>query len=492
MLCGPSVRHCGRKRGVHKRPHHVRVPRLALTAAWAFFSAPSLGQEVVPRAATASHVAAYDTGRRAHFPAKDTSIDWGFFEETKQVTLSPGKVVSASIGGDFRIRSENWSDFGFERGQDDGFVLGRIRLGAGLNIGEHFRFYIQARSSVSSHRDLPGGRREFDADDLDLQNAFADVILSVAGDAKLTARAGRQELQFGRERLVSPLDWSNTTRTFDGLRAILEVTSWTVHGFWARPVRIRDSDFNKSDGETDFFGVYASGSPTTHTFSFDFYWLALTRDSAAFNGTAGRETRHTLGARIGGIIPGTSLEYDAEASYQFGDLGGGDISAYMVGSGRAYSFSAVAMSPQIHLGFDYGSGDDAPGGDVGTFNQLFPLAHAYLGFADVVGRQNIVDLSTGLALWPVPQLRIALTGHHFKLDSSADALYGALGGVARPPGVDLSKTVGDELDFTAIYTMGRHLTALFGYSGFWAGPFIEETGSSDNIDFWYLSLTFGF
>ncbi len=88
--------------------------------------------------------------------------------------------------------------------------------------------------------------------------------------------------------------------------------------------------------------------------------------------------------------------------------------------------------------------------------------------------------------WPT------LTGHHFKLDSGADALYGALGGVARPPGVGLSKTVGDELDFTASCTIGGHLTALFGYSGFRAGPFIEETGSSDNIDFWYLSLTFGF
>ncbi len=108
-----------------------------------------------------------------------------------------------------------------------------------------------------------------------------------------------------------------------------------------------------------------------------------------------------------------------------------------------------------------------------------------------MGRQNIVDLSTGLALWPVPQLRVALTGHHFKLDSGGDALYSALGGVARLPSVDLSKTVGDELDFTASYTMGGHLTALFGYSGFWAGPFIEETGSSDNIDFWYLSLTLG-
>lgn len=52
--------------------------------------------------------------------------------------------------------------------------------------------------------------------------------------------------------------------------------------------------------------------------------------------------------------------------------------------------------------------------------------------------------------------------------------------------------LGDELDFTASCIIEGHLTALFGYSGFWAGPFIEETGLINNIDFWYLSLTFGF
>ena len=32
---------------------------------------------------------------------------------------------------------------------------------------------------------------------------------------------------------------------------------------------------------------------------------------------------------------------------------------------------------------DYASGDGVPGGDVGTFNQLYPLEHAYLGYMDL-------------------------------------------------------------------------------------------------------------
>ena len=43
---------------------------------------------------------------------------------------------------------------------------------------------------------------------------------------------------------------------------------------------------------------------------------------------------------------------------------------------------------------DIASGDDDPtDGDLETFNQLFPLGHAYFGYIDVIGRQNIIDVS---------------------------------------------------------------------------------------------------
>ena len=47
-----------------------------------------------------------------------------------------------------------------------------------------------------------------------------------------------------------------------------------------------------------------------------------------------------------------------------------------------------------------GSGDDEPGGDVETFNQLFPLGHAYFGYIDLIGRQNALDLHFDLKVAP--------------------------------------------------------------------------------------------
>ena len=41
-------------------------------------------------------------------------------------------------------------------------------------------------------------------------------------------------------------------------------------------------------------------------------------------------------------------------------------------------------------------------------------------------------------------------------------------------------------------SFGRHLKGLFGYSHFFAGDFIEESGSSDDMDFLYVQAQFTF
>ena len=86
--------------------------------------------------------------------------------------------------------------------------------------------------------------------------------------------------------------------------------------------------------------------------------------------------------------------------------------------------------PRVHAGFDYASGDDDPtDGTIGTFNQLFPLAHKHLGFIDLVGRQNISAVSGGVSFIPARRLAVAVSGHHFSRATSTDALYNAGGGI---------------------------------------------------------------
>lgn len=398
--------------------------------------------------------------------------------------------VEAVFDVQFRTRGENWTDFDFgsSPGRDDTFVLGRIMLGADIRLGAHLRSYIQARSSFLTDRGLPGGRRASDADHFDFQNAFVDLVIPLDETSSVTVRGGRQELLFGRQRLVSPLDWANTRRTFDGARAILSAGEWSVHAFFVRPVLVEKSELNSSDDNTDFFGLHATHPIAAHSLEADLYWLALDRESAAFNQTTGHERRHTFGFRLNGKVPDTGWDYDGEIAYQIGDISDADISALMVGGVLGHTFSGTAMAPRLHIGFDFGSGDDAPGGDVGTFNQLFPLGHAYLGWIDIIGRQNVVAVNSGVRLDPLERLTVMLTGHRFWRASDEDALYNAGGGVVRRSEPDGSTAVGSELDLLARYQFHPTLSGLLGYSRFYADRFIEETGENQDPQFFYLSL----
>jgi len=88
-----------------------------------------------------------------------------------------------------------------------------------------------------------------------------------------------------------------------------------------------------------------------------------------------------------------------------------------------YALPIPQVSPRVYLEFDYASGDQRPGGTVGTFNQLSPNAHSSLGYIDYIGRQNIISASGGLIMPPIRDLTLSLQQYFFWCASDRDALY---------------------------------------------------------------------
>jgi hypothetical protein len=411
----------------------------------------------------------------------------------KFIPLNEKETVFLSIGGQARGRLETWSNFGFggPGSRDDTFGLLRLRFHGNLVAGRHLRLFAEGKSALATGRDLPGGLRTLDVDTIDLQNAFLDFNVPFQ-DGSFTVRTGRQELQFGKQRLVSPLDWANTRRTFDGFRGILKQGNWRIDGFWTRFVRIQKYSFNQNDSGSDLFGLYALGKLPAKL-AVDLYWLGLERNQSVWSGVSGEELRHTLGARLDGPISDTPLDFDLETAYQFGDHASRDIRAFMFASQMGYRLSDLPGAPRLTFGFDYASGDEDPlDARVNTFNQLFPLAHAYLGFIDIVGRQNIIALTPGLSLKPLNPLTLRFDLHFFWRADLNDAFYHAGGGIVRPADPLLSRRLGSEMDWTVQYRLNRHTVFTFGYSHFFPGPFIEESGSAEGIHFAYIMIQYTF
>jgi hypothetical protein len=164
----------------------------------------------------------------------------------------------------------------------------------------------------------------------------------------------------------------------------------------------------------------------------------------------------------------------------------------MIASQAGWWIESLRLSPRFIVGLDWASGDERPGGDVGTFDQLFPLSHQYYGFIDAVGRQNAVDASFGVVLRPLPATTATLTAHHFWRADDDDALYSAAGTPSRPGAAGSSSWLGAELDLLVRHQLDVHTALLLGYSHFFAGRFLEESGRGRDVDFGYLIFQYTF
>ena len=400
-----------------------------------------------------------------------------------------------SLGGQIRGRVELWRNFLFGSSmpeKSDVYLLTRIRVHADLHLTPYFRAFAEFKSALATDRDLSGGRRPIDEDTAALQNAFGELRFPVRG-LELGVRGGRQELQYGAQRLVSPLDWANARRTFDGVVAEAKGESWNVDGFWSRPVRVDQHDFNQSVDGVDFFGLYATGALPRSELGVDLFWLGIDSDQPRLaNRSAGSEIRHTLGGRLHGGLPGTPLRLDLWGAAQVGAVGSDDIVAGAFSAKLTWPFAKAALRPVVYAGYDWASGDDGRGGSVGTFDQLFPLGHAYLGYIDAIARQNIHAVHGGARFSPFRRTVLALTWHAFWLDDGNDALYAASGSPIRFDPTASSQHVGVEMDLTVKVEVVTGLAGLVGYSHFFTGRYIAQTGPDGDVDFGYIQIQYTF
>jgi len=439
---------------------------------------------------------------------KDSANRSDPFDALKYISLGPDDWY-LSLGGQVRYRYEYFSNENFGAVENDwGYALQRYLLHLDAHFGPNIRVFVQGKSSLvdDGREPTPSATsiepRPTDADEADLQQLFIDVKLPSGEDAA-TIRVGRQDLIYGAQRLIGPLDWTNVRRTFEGGKVSYQVgKKHTIDAFLVRPVIVEKEECNSGDGDTTFGGIYATfGVPERclpGSARFEAFALGLWKQAQVDDGADLDTDTYTIGGRLSAAPK--PFDYDIELAYQFGNSGSGDISAYSIATEAGYTFADVACTPRPFIGFDYASGDDDPNdSDTETFNQLFPTGHLFFGYIDVVGRQNIVDLHLGIELTLLQNhayaKKLTLRGdyHYFCRASDDDALYAASGSVLRADTGTDAKFIGSEIDLLLTWQIDRHTQVYVGYSHFFVGDFINETnGPDDDIDYAYAAVTFTF
>lgn len=378
-------------------------------------------------------------------------------------------------------------------GKSDVFDLLRLRLYGDLWYKDIFRIYIETLSSTSVNQDL--APLKTDLEPFEPLNAFFDLKIGEIDNKPVYLRCGRQELLFGSERLVTPLEWANTRQTFQGVHALWSNGTWDFDAFWVQPVIPENVAFPSIDHRQDFYGTWLTYHPNAKQWV-DLYWLFLDNSdkSKTMGITQDPTSVHTLGTRWTGEEQG--YLWDFEPIAQLGQRGNEPILAGAVTAGLGYYFEKLPMNPTFWAYYDWASGDRHPGsGDYTTFNQLYGFGHYYLGFMDLIGRENIRDWNAQVYLYPTKWISFNCQYHILNLDSARDALYGPAGQVSRvSPNGSAGGDVGQELTFIVNFHLGPHSDILTGWSKLYAGDYLRATASTPSAarspEMFYLMYNF--
>ncbi len=225
----------------------------------------------------------------------------------------------------------------------------------------------------------------------------------------------------------------------------------------------------------------------------DTYFFARNlRDDSLISERAGMRgpmKEYTLGNRFRGKK--WNLDYGTEYAIQFGSRAHDDIQAWMFHQDLAYTIVKLPWAPKLLAEFNHASGDRNPtDGVTQTFDQLYPTNHDKYGLMDLVGLKNMKNVRLGLSGKPFPRVTLSSDFHWFFRDAKESAWFSASGASARAASVRAGRQIGEELDLTATVKITQNLNGLIGYSHFFAGPFIQDTGSNDDADFFYVQTVF--
>ncbi len=408
-------------------------------------------------------------------------------EELKRIPL--GDCLMFSTGGQFWMRFMNENNARLTEAHND-YTLARVRTFGDLNYGEALRVYGEFIWADAFSEDLPAAA--IDANRGDVLNLFADLRLFEIADHPVYVRGGRQELLFGSQRLVAPLDWANVRRTFQGVKVFRQGEKWDFDAFWTQPVPANPDDFDSPDENANFAGSWLTYRPEKGRF-LDLYYLYFgnTNDVVQQGIVRYPADIHTLGTRWTGDKDGWL--WDTELMLQMGQQQEQDLLAGAATAGLGRNWKDARWLPTAWVYYDYASGDGDPNdGHFHTFNQLHPFGHYYLGWIDLVGRQNIHDLNAHFYVYPTPWITAFVQYHHFWLNQSTDALYGVAGNAyRRDPTGAAGTNVGDEIDFVANFHLARYTDLLAGYSKLFGGSFLERTaGPNRAADAEFFHMTF--
>jgi hypothetical protein len=417
----------------------------------------------------------------------DDSLDW-LFPVHKLNRSLPGWI---RMGGEYRGRLEGPAGIGFAS-TNDFYYLDRLRLKIGIKPTDWLLLYGEVQDArIFFNHHIPNANPY--EDKWTLWQAYPQLGSSETG--WVDALAGRQVLRFGDERVIGPSEWLNVGRTFNVARVDLHHPGYVVSVFASSVVPGENTDIHNALPGNNMYGVYGSFEHIVPKADFEPYVLwRVAHSSPELSETLNRGHLNevTVGLHWKGDLP-ADFNYDTEFDGQTGSLGSSSIAAWAGYASVGKTLRTVAAAPHVFLEGNYASGTKNPNGRAwNTFDQLYPSNHDKLGFADLVGRRNLIHFRTGVEEEPTKKWKLKQQFESYWLATSKDNFYASSGAIAIPAHPGASRHIGNEFDVVAEYEVNKGLNFGFGYARMFAGQFLETTTPGHDYSYPYAYFEYNF
>ena len=412
------------------------------------------------------------------------------FNQLKYIPL--GKNNFISFGGELREQFQVYNNINFGdvpptfQDVSANQLWHRLMVHSNIELGNHFRFFIQLNSTLRFVNDNPI-IPEIDENQLSLHQAFAELKVT-----NWNFRLGHQEMYYGNHRLITVREGPNTRQAFDGLVVKHKFKNGTIDLFAVSKVTSKQYVFDDESMHDGLYGIYGTQYFSNHKIGLDYFLVDFQSKVRKYNYQSGFEDRQTCGIRLFSNLK--TINFEFEGGYQTGKFNDLTIDAYNV---LADVNVTIVPSKKGVIGFaaNVASGDkDSSDNKLNTYNLLY--AKPAYGLAVPIGATNIISLYPYIKINPIQKLNILAQVFFMARNSNQDGTYspGMIENRPKPNALFSSdkKTLGKFYVLETNYQQTKKLSFSFDASYFDAGSYPKATGNGKDVTYLSFKSTFKF
>lgn len=369
-------------------------------------------------------------------------------------------LKSYQISGKGFIRHETKKDADYQELANDGikFTQTRINVSVKGDLADNYGYIFLAPqfskisgqdefvpSSTTANTQTSNSGALVDSR-MDLHEGY--FAIKPTQDDNFFVFAGRQELSYGDDLMLGAVPWHRIGRSFDGVRARYQINEHIKADAFSTKLQENNSA-GGGIGDSNFHGIYVTGNFGANFNAVDLYLLNKDNHVGDTNNDI-----NAYGTRLKSKVGDTGIDYRTEITLEEGRIVNNERrkSEYQMVFEAGYTVPSLYTTRVSAEYFD----------STKHFDQFYPTAHKFLGYADQFSRRNIKGYVGHLSVKPFEKVTFLADYHVFQRHSEKDAVYNFGGTALGTTGT--SKKVANEWDFVVQYNFTKTLQLSYGYS----------------------------